>query len=153
MTLMIRPDSWNMPVLVHVAGAMALVASITVVAVVLVQGWRTSDAGTAAALQRFGARTLLFAVLPSYFVMRGAAEWALSRENLSNSNASWIGIGFGVADFGGLLLLIAVIIANIGSRRSREGGMSALTKAATVISVLLVVAYIVAIWAMTTKPS
>ncbi|HEX2589437.1 MAG TPA: hypothetical protein VHL51_14315 [Gaiellales bacterium] len=153
MTLMIRPDSWNLPVLVHVAGAMALVASITVVAVVLVQGWRTSDAGTAAALQRFGARTLLFAVLPSYFVMRGAAEWALSRENLSNSNASWIGIGFGVADFGGLLLLIAVIIANIGSRRSREGGMSALTKAATVISVLLVVAYIVAIWAMTTKPS
>ncbi len=153
MTLMIRPDSWNLPVLVHVAGAMALVASITVVAVVLVQGWRTSDAGTAAALQRFGARTLLFAVLPSYFVMRGAAEWALSRENLSNSNASWIGIGFGVADFGGLLLLIAVIIANIGSRRSREGGMSALTKAATVISVLLVVAYIIAIWAMTTKPS
>jgi hypothetical protein len=153
MTLMIRPDSWNLPVLVHVAGAMALVASITVVAVVLVQGWRTSDAGTAAALQRFGARTLLFAVLPSYFVMRGAAEWALSRENLSNSNASWIGIGFGVADFGGLLLLIAVIIANVGSRRSREGGMSALTKAATVISVLLVVAYIVAIWAMTAKPS
>jgi phage shock protein PspC (stress-responsive transcriptional regulator) len=31
--------------------------------------------------------------------------------------------------------------------------MSGLTKAATVISVLLVVAYIVAIWAMTTKPS
>jgi hypothetical protein len=153
MTLMIRPDSWNLPVLVHVAGAMALVASITVVAVVLVQAWRTADAGTAAALQRFGARTLLFAVLPSYLVMRGAAEWALSRENLSDSNASWIGIGFGVADAGGILLLIAIIIANIGSRRSREGGMSALTKAATVISVLLVVAYIVAIWAMTTKPT
>jgi hypothetical protein len=153
MTLMIRPDSWNLPVLVHVAGAMALVASITVVAVVLVQGWRTSDAGTAAALQRFGARTLLFAALPSYFVMRGAAEWALSRENLSDSNASWIGIGFGVADAGGILLLIAIIIANVGSRRSREGGMSGLTKAATAISVLLLVAYIVAIWAMTTKPS
>jgi hypothetical protein len=153
MTLMIRPDSWNLPVLVHVAGAMALVASITVVAVVLVQAWRTADAGTAAALQRFGARTLLFAVLPSYLVMRGAAEWALSREDLSDSNASWIGIGFGVADAGGILLLIAIIIANIGSRRSREGGMSALTKAATVISVLLVVAYIVAIWAMTTKPT
>jgi hypothetical protein len=153
MILMIRPDSWNLPVLVHVAGAMALVASITVVAAVLLQGWRTADAGAAASLQRFGARTLLFAALPSYFVMRGAAEWALSKEHLSNSKANWIGIGFAVADFGGLLLLIAIIIANIGARRSREGGMSALTKVATAISLLLVIAYIVAIWAMTTKPS
>jgi len=153
MILMIRPDTWNLPVLVHVAGAMALVASVTVVAVVFVTGWRTSDPGAAAALQRFGARTLLFAVLPSFLVMRIGAEWALSKENLSNSNASWIGIGFGVADFGGLLMLIAIIIANIGARRAREGGMSVLTKIATAISLLLLVGYVIAIWAMTSKPS
>ena len=153
MILMIRPDDWNFPVLLHVAGAMALVASVTIVAVVFVQGWRTSDPAAAATLQRFGARTLLFAVLPSFLVMRIAAEWALSRENLTDSNASWIGIGFGVGDFGGLLTLIAIIIANIGARRAREGGMSVLTKIATAISLLLLIGYVVAIWAMTTKPS
>ena len=153
MILMIRPDSWNLPLLLHVGGAMALVASVTVVAVVFVTAWRTSDPGAAAALQRFGARTLLFAVLPSFLVMRIAAEGALSREGLGNSNASWIGIGFGVGDAGGLLTLIAIIIANIGARRSRDSGMSTLTKVATGISLLLLVAYVVAIWAMTTKPS
>src|SRR6185437_35181 len=67
--LLIRPDSWNLPLLLHVGGAMALVASVTVAAVALLQGWRTSDPA-AASLKRFGARTLLYAAVPSYFVMR-----------------------------------------------------------------------------------
>jgi hypothetical protein len=153
MILMIRPDSWNLPVLLHVAGAMALVASVTVVAVVFVAGWRAADPAAAAALQRFGARTLLFAVLPSFIVMRLAAQWAVSREGLDNSDVSWISIGFTVGDLGGLLTLITIILATIGARRSRNGGMSTLTKVATGLSMLLLVAFIVVIWAMTTKPS
>jgi hypothetical protein len=47
--LLIRPDSWNLPLLLHVGGAMALVASVTVAAVALLQGWR---AGEDAALRR-----------------------------------------------------------------------------------------------------
>jgi hypothetical protein len=153
MILMIRPDDWNLPVLLHVAGAMALVAAITVVAVVFVQGWRTADAGAAASLQRFGARTLLFAVLPSFLVMRFAAQWAVSREGLDDSEASWLGIGYAVGDIGALVLLVTIIIANIGARRARDGGMSVLTKIATALSLLLIVAYLVAVWAMTAKPS
>jgi hypothetical protein len=153
MILMVRPDDWNLPVLLHVAGAMALVASITVVAVVFVQGWRTADTGAAASLQRFGARTLLFAVLPSFLVMRFAAQWAVSREGLDDSEASWLGIGYAVGVIGALVLLVTIIIANIGARRSRDGGMSVLTKIATALSLLLIVAYLVAVWAMTAKPS
>lgn len=153
MILMLRPDDWNLPVLLHVAGAMALVASMTVVAIVFVQGWRTADVDAASSFGRFGARTLLLAVLPSFIVMRFAAQWAVSREGLDNSNASWLGIGYAVGDLGALVLLIAIVIANIGARRSREGGMSALTKVATALSLLLLVAYVVAIWAMTSKPS
>jgi hypothetical protein len=86
--LIIRPDSWNLPLLLHVVGAMALVASVSVAAIALVQGWRTSDP-PAASLKRFGARTLLYAAIPSYFVMRIAAQWVESREGLGNSTAAW----------------------------------------------------------------
>jgi hypothetical protein len=151
--LMIRPDDWNFPVLLHVGGAMALMASVAVAGVALIQAWRVTDVGAASSLQRFGARTLLWAALPSFIVMRGAAEWALSREGLDNSNDTWIGVGFLIADIGGLLLLISIIIANIGVRRSRDGGVSALGKVSATLSVILIIAYLVAVWAMTTKPT
>ena len=153
MTLLsIRPDSWNLPLLLHVGGAMALVASVTVAAIALIQGWRTSDP-TAASLKRFGAKTLLYAAIPSYFVMRIAAEWIASREHLENSNAAWLGEGFFVADVGGILLLIATIIANVAVRRAPDTGLGKLAKVSAAISLILVAAYVFAIWAMTTKPS
>jgi hypothetical protein len=150
--LLIRPDSWNLPLLLHVGGAMALVASVTVAAVALIQGWRTSDP-SAASLKRFGARTLLYAAIPSFFVMRIAAEWILSREHLENSNAAWIGDGFLTADAGGLLLLIATIVANIAVRRDPDSGLGKLAKVGASLSVVLIALYVFAVWAMTTKPS
>jgi len=150
--LIIRPDSWNLPLLLHVGGAMALVASVTVAAVALVQGWRTSDP-TAASLKRFGARTLLYAAIPSYFVMRIAAEWVASREHLENSNAAWLGDGYLAADGGGILLLIATIVANLAVRRAPDSGLGNLAKVGAGLSLILVALYVFAIWAMTTKPS
>jgi hypothetical protein len=150
--LIVRPDSWNLPLLLHVGGAMALVASVTVAAVALIQGWRTSDP-SAASLKRFGAKTLLYAAIPSYFVMRIAAEWIASREHLENSNAAWLGDGFIAADGGGILLLIATIIANIAVRRAPDTGLGKLAKVSASISLILVALYVFAIWAMTTKPT
>jgi hypothetical protein len=150
--LTIRPDSWNLPLLLHVGGAMALVASVTVAAVALIQGWRTSDP-SAASLKRFGARTLLYAAIPSYFVMRIAAEWIASREHLENSNAAWLGDGFIAADGGGILLLIATIVANLAVRRAPDSGLGKLAKVGAALSLILVALYVFAVWAMTTKPS
>jgi hypothetical protein len=150
--LIIRPDSWNLPLLLHVGGAMALVASVSVAALALIQGWRTTDP-SAASLKRFGARTLLYAAIPSYFVMRIAAQWIESREGLDNSNAAWLGDGFLAADLGGLLLLIATIVATMSVRRDPDAGLGKLAKVATGLSVILVALYVFAVWAMTTKPS
>lgn len=153
MTLLsIRPDSWNLPLLLHVGGAMALVASVTVAAIALIQGWRTSDP-SAASLKRFGAKTLLYAAIPSYFVMRIAAQWVESREGLDNSNATWLGDGFLAADLGGILLLIATIVANMAVRRAPDTGLGKLAKVSAGISLILVGLYVFAIWAMTTKPA
>lgn len=150
--LLIRPDSWNLPLLLHVGGAMALVASVTVAAVALIQGWRTGDPSSAS-LNRFGARTLLYAAIPSFFVMRIAAEWILSKEHLENSNAAWIGDGFLAGDAGGLLLLIATIVANVAVRRDPDSGLGKLAKVGASLSVVLIALYVFAVWAMTTKPS
>jgi hypothetical protein len=150
--LIIRPDSWNLPLLFHVGGAMALVAAVSVAAVALIQGWRTSD-GTAAGLKRFGARTLLYAAIPSYFVMRIAAQWIESREHLGNSNAAWLSDGFIAADAGGIVLLIATIVVNLAVRRDPEAGLGPLARVGTGLSLVLVALYVFAIWAMSTKPT
>jgi hypothetical protein len=154
MILTIRPDSWNFPLLLHVGGAMLLVASITVAIVAFVQSWRERDPDNSAKLFRFGARTMLFAALPAFLLMRIAAEWIVSRENLSNSNASWIGIGFGTSDVSGLILLVTLILTGIAVRRSRRGGeLGKMAKIGGALPIVLLALYLVAIWAMTTKPS
>jgi len=150
--LIIRPDSWNLPLLVHVGGAMALVASVSVAAVALIQGWRATDP-SAASLKRFGARTLLYAAIPSYFVMRIAAEWILSREPKPVEDATWVGDGYMAADVGLLLIVVAAIVANLAVRRAPDAGLGKLAKVGAVLSLVVVALYVFAIWAMTTKPS
>ena len=56
------------------------------------------------------------------------------------------------ADLGGLLLLIALILGGIGLWRSRSGGGGALLRASGAIATLLVLVYVVAVWAMGGKP-
>ena len=152
--LLIRPDSWNLPLFLHVAGAMLVTASLVVAVAALALAWRATGEERAA-ITRFGFRTLLFAGIPSYFLMHGAAEWIVSRENIpSNNEPGWVGIGYGTADLGGILMLLATILAWLGARRLRSGGGGgALAKSATVLATLVVALFVIAIWAMTTKPS
>jgi len=53
---------------------------------------------------------------------------------------------------GALLLLIALALGGVGIYRMRSGGGTGLLKASLWISVLLLAAYIVAVWAMSAKP-
>ena len=109
----IRPDEWNLPLLLHVAGAMVLVGALITAVAALVAS-RTSRP---APMKRVAFRTLLLAALPGYILMRGAAEWIFSEENLDDE-AAWIGIGYIVSDLGLLLLIIATVLAGISSRRA-----------------------------------
>jgi hypothetical protein len=143
----IRPDDWNLPLLVHVAGAMLLVGALVVVLVVAVAAQRRGDG--AAALTRLGFRGLLLGVLPSYVVMRVGAEWIASEEGVGDP--AWIGIGYSVADGGLLLAVIATVVA-WGATRRGAGGAGGLGRAVVGLSAVLLFAYAVAIWAMTAKP-
>jgi hypothetical protein len=146
----IRPDAWNFPLLLHVLGAMLLVGALVLAVSALFGAWRDGNA----ALARLGYRSLLLGVLPAWIVMRVAAEWIASKEHLTDSNASWIGIGFTTADAGLLFIAISIVLAGLAARRAGrpESSGGGFGRASTVVVSVLLIAYLVAIWAMTTKP-
>ncbi len=130
---------------------MLLVGGLVAVAAALVYAWRASDAAGSTAATRFAYRTLFFLVLPSFIAMRVGAQW-VEEEAPFDDEASWIGVGYITSDIGGLAMIVSLVIAGIGLRRGIDGrGVPA--RIVTVITLLLIAAYIVAIWAMTTKPT
>jgi hypothetical protein len=144
----IRPDSWNIPLLLHVGGAMILVGGALTGASAL--AFARGDAR----ILRLGYYSLLAVALPGYVLMFVGATWIYSREGLSGSgiDSAWVAIGFVVAEAGGLLFVISLILGGIGVRRLPSGRGTGLLKATMGISLVLLVAYVVAIWAMSAKP-
>ena len=144
----IRPDSVNLPLLLHVLGAMLLVGSLFAVGFATLLGRGSPD--RAPGLARFGLKTLLLGVLPSYILMRVGAQWTESEQNYPDDfEAAWIDIGYITADIGALLVLISAVLAGVGLRR-RSVRMGQIVG---VISFVLLAAYLVAVWAMTAKPT
>jgi len=143
----IRPSEWELPLLVHVGGAMLLVGSLVAVAALAVAA--RTPLGDSARLTRAAFRVLLLGVLPAWIVMRAGAQWVESKEDWGD--VSWIGIGYSTSEGGLLLILAALIVAWRATRRQD----AASTRPATVVMALtavLLLAYVVTIWAMTTKP-
>jgi len=151
-----RPTGWDFPLFLHVLGAMVLVGGLTVAVAFQLLAWRKRDPADVAAFTRAGFRALLAVALPGLIVMRIGAQWVYSKEGWSGDNdPGWLGIGFLTADLGGILLLITIILAGLGARRlGRSGGtVSLLTRIATPLATVLLIAYVIAVWAMTTKPN
>jgi hypothetical protein len=148
----IRPDDVNFPLFLHVFGAMLLIGTLFAVALATVLAWKRPDDATG--LTRFSLRLLLMGVLPAYILMRIGAQWTESASDFPNDFApTWIDIGYATADIGALLVLISIILSAIGLRKLRGGSGIGLGRAVGIISILLLVAYLVAVWAMTTKPT
>jgi hypothetical protein len=147
MVAAIRPDSWNYPLLLHVLGATVLVGAVTAAAVALLVASRFEES---AYLRRVGFRTLLYGALPAFIIMRVGGEWLRSKEfGDAADEPTWLGIGYGIADAGGVVLLITLILSGIGASKSKPG----LSKAAGILAAVTLVAWLVAIWAMGAKPS
>ena len=151
----IRPDSWNYALFLHVLGATVVVGALVTAGTAQVLSWReTRDAAT---FSRFAFRTLLFVGIPAYLAMRIGAEWIYSKEKWAvvPNEPDWIGIGYITADLGGLLLLISVVLAGFGARRlaRADGGSTILARSAGVLVLVVLALYLIALWAMTAKPT
>jgi hypothetical protein len=150
----IRDGSVNFPLFLHVLGAMLLIGTLAAVGFATIAGWRSPE--RAGGLSRFGLKALLVGVLPAYLLMRIGAQWTESQENFPDDfDPAWLGIGYITADIGALFVLISIILSAIGLRRSRDDSTRgvALARIVGVISVVLLAAYLIAVWAMTTKPT
>jgi hypothetical protein len=149
----IRPDEQSFALLLHLVGATvafgALLACATSLA--LAQGETR--------LLRLGYFSLLLVALPGLILLRLAGEWLYRLQNWNDlpeqiEEPTWLGIGFIVADLGGLLLLVALALGGLGIYRLRRGtGGTLLLRLTLVASLILILAYVVAVWAMTGKPN
>ena len=147
----IRPDEINLPLFVHVLGAALLVGALLAIALVTVIGWRRSD--DAVGLSRFALRTLLMGVLPAYVVMRVGAQWVEAKEDYPDDfDPAWLIVGYITADAGALFILISVVLSVIGLRKLRNGTGVRFGQIVGSLSVVLLGAYLVAVWAMTAQP-
>ena len=132
---------------------MLLVGTLFAVALATVLAWRRPD--DAVGLTRFSLRTLLIGVLPAYILMRVGAQWTESEENFPDDfEPAWLGhrLHHGrrrrAAD-SDLADPRRVRPAEAAERIRRRR----LRRAVGVICILLLAAYIVAVWAMTAKPT
>jgi hypothetical protein len=85
--------------------------------------------------------------------MRVGAQWTESEQGYPDDfDPAWIGIGYITADAGALLIVVSVVLAVLGLRKLRRGSGVGFGRTIGVISILLLAAYLVAVWAMTAKP-
>ena len=149
----IRPAGQDFPVLLHIVGATivfgALLASVGSLALARGQ----------IRLLRIGYFSLLLVALPGWILMRLSGEWIYRKQGWNDvpdqlKDPTWLRIGFGVADWGGLLFLVALVVGGVAVLRLRSGRSGAgLLKVTMSIAVVLAVGYVGAVWAMTGKPN
>jgi hypothetical protein len=143
----IRPDEWNLPLFVHVLGAIVLVGGVMAGAGAL------GYARGSVAMLRTGYFSLLAVALPGWILMRVGAQWIYEEEGFEGGEEpAWLAIGWFAADPGGAVLLAALITGGVGVRRLRSGGGAGLLRATLALSLVLLAAYVVSIWAMSAKP-
>ena len=142
MVALIRPDSWNFPLFLHVLGATVLVGAVA--ATVLA----ASRSRSSALLRRVAFRTLLLLAIPSWLLMRFAGEWIASKENIPGT-PGWLNTGYIVGDGGAVILLVGTIVAWMATRKPARGWP---VRTLTVLASLYLVALLVAMFAMSGKP-
>ncbi|MFN8632149.1 MAG: hypothetical protein U0838_18065 [Chloroflexota bacterium] len=148
----IRPDQWDLPLFLHVLGALTLVGALALCTVLLTAAWRQgSPEGLGQAL-----RALTLGALPAWIVLRVSAEWIFEKEGYNDveKTPTWLGIGYMVSDVGFLLIVVAGLLGWFALRRARADGTrpSGSVRVAAILVALLVALNVVALWAMTTKP-
>jgi hypothetical protein len=149
----IRPDEQSFALLLHLVGATVVFGALLASATLLALARGESQ------LLRLGYFSLLLVGLPGLILLRLAGEWLYRLQNWDElpdqiDEPAWLRIGFIVADWGGLLFLLALALGGVGVYRLRnDKGGAGLLQATMVIALILIVAYVVAVWAMAGKPN
>jgi hypothetical protein len=142
---LIRPDSWNLPLFLHVFGAIVVFGATATLAIAGFASRRNAEHN--ALLARTIARAFVLGVLPAWVLMRIGAEWIRSKEFPSGADEpGWVGLGYLVSDGTAVLLILTGILAGLSVRRGR------VLLAVPILATICVLAYAVAWFAMSGKP-
>jgi cytochrome bd-type quinol oxidase subunit 2 len=143
----IRPDSWNLPLFLHVLGATLLFGTTATVAIAGFAARARRD--HSALLARVVLRTFLLGVIPSWILMRAGAAWIGDKE-FPDKTPGWVDVGFIVSEPGAILLIIVGILAWLAARKQ---GLGRAAVAVPVLASIYLVALGIAWFAMSAKPS
>ncbi len=147
----IRPNDWELPLFIHVLGALTLIGAVVLTAAMLLTAWRDPSAANL----RLAVRSLTLGVIPAWIVLRVGAEWIADKEGYSDLDdpPDWIDLGYMASDVGFLLILLSAFFGWRALRTARtEGSPSGTVRAAAIMIAVVLVLNLVALWAMTTKP-
>jgi hypothetical protein len=147
MVAAIRPDAWNLPLFLHVLGS-TLTFGATITVAILGFAALRADAERAVFLRRLVFRVAVIVLLPSWILMRAAAQWIDSKEFPHGHEPGWVGVGFFVTDIGALVVLILLILAWLAARRPQSRVAPVVPWLASVYVVALAAAW----FAMSAKP-
>jgi hypothetical protein len=140
----VRPHSWDLPLFLHILGAMVLVGAVATAALLAFAAWRRPEVPV---YGRAAFWSLLVVGVPGYVVMRVFAEVIRSDEHFDHNVPTWISLGSSIAD-GGLLLLLATAGFAFWWMRS---GKAVAARTVSVLSSVYLVLLGVAWFAMTAK--
>jgi hypothetical protein len=105
MLALVRPDSWNLPLFLHVLGAIILVGTTATLAIAGFAARRRD--GHEQLLSSTIARVFVLGALPSWILMRVGAEWIRSKEFTGGADEpGWVGVGYIVSDGTAVLLIV-----------------------------------------------
>ena len=142
MLALLRPDSWDFPLFLHVLGAIALVGAVAATLALALSSQQRPW------LRGITLRTVLAVVIPAWLLMRVAGQWEDSRSSIGDGEG-WLDVGFIVADAGVLFLIVTSIVAWLGARKPERRWPG---QVVSVLAAIYLVALLVAMFAMSGKP-
>jgi hypothetical protein len=147
MLALVRPDSWNLPLFLHVLGATLTFGATATVALLGFAGQR-GDQDRALWLRGLSFWIGFLVLVPAFILMRGTALWILDKEYPGGHHEpGWVGVGFIVSEPGALLVIVMVILAWLGRGKSSRGAV-----AVPWLASILLVGLAIAWFAMSAKP-
>lgn len=142
MLALLRPDSWDFPLFLHVLGATTLVGAVGATALA------ASYSEGSVLLRRVAFWAITLVALPAWVLMRLSGQWTDSREDIPG-DPTWLSYGYLVGDVGLIVLLVTAVVGWWSSRKPEQRWPA---QAVTALTSFYLIGLLVAMWAMTTKP-
>ena len=146
MLALVRPDSWNLPLFLHVLGATITFGATATVAIVAFAG-RPASSERALWLRGLAFKIGLLVLVPAWFLLRIPAGWISSKE-FPDHEPGWVGVGYPVTEGGAVLIIVMLILAWFSRRKLESWTAAVVPWLASVYLVALGVAW----FAMSAKP-